>query len=59
MNNLFYDKNFNQDIGYWDVSNVTDMQYMFTISNFSYNVASWDTTNVTNTRPLHNSPNPF
>jgi surface protein len=40
---------FNQDIGNWDVSNVTDMNSMF-IAAFSFNqdIGGWDVSNVTN-----------
>ncbi len=43
LNNI----HFNQDIGNWNVSNVTDMSYMFyQASNFSQNLRNWNVDNV-------------
>jgi surface protein len=40
---------FNQDIGGWDVSNVTDMQAMFAYADsFNQDISDWDVSNVTN-----------
>jgi surface protein len=38
---------FNQPIGSWDVSNVTDMSFMFNYSIFNQNIGNWDVSNVT------------
>ena len=54
MSNLifffFYD--FNQPIGNWDVSNVTDMSFMFYVecglSQFNQDISHWDVSNVIN-----------
>ncbi len=37
---------FHQDISNWDVSNVTDMSFMFYQSSFNQNIAKWDVSNV-------------
>jgi surface protein len=38
---------FNQDISNWDVSNVTDMSYMFHYSKFNQPINDWNVSNVT------------
>ena len=39
---------FNEDISNWDVSNVTDMQFMFfNNSQFNQDISKWDVSNVT------------
>ncbi|MDE3740936.1 BspA family leucine-rich repeat surface protein [Maribacter polysaccharolyticus] len=48
MSNMFSNTTaFNQDISGWDVSNVTDMSYMFYNSNFNQDIGDWDVNNVT------------
>ena len=39
---------FNGDISKWDVSNVTNMKYMFYNSSFTNNISNWNVSNVTN-----------
>jgi len=42
------DHSFNQDIGAWDVGNVTDMSAMFFgAESFNRDISSWDVSNVT------------
>jgi uncharacterized repeat protein (TIGR02543 family) len=48
MKELFGNKNFNQEIGNWDVSNVTTMESMFFGSSFNKPIKYWDVRNVTN-----------
>ena len=45
---LLQTENFNQDISNWDVSNVTDMSYMFYESFFNQDRSAWDVSNVDN-----------
>lgn len=52
MNNLFSGEGanyniFNQRIGNWDVSNVTNMKRMFLYSEFNQPIGNWDVSSVT------------
>ncbi|MFD2199993.1 BspA family leucine-rich repeat surface protein [Shivajiella indica] len=38
---------FNQSISNWDVSNVTNMSWMFSVSTFNQPISNWDVSNVT------------
>ena len=38
---------FNQNIGQWDVSNVTDMTSMFWGTSFNQDISEWDVSGVT------------
>ncbi len=41
-------KSFNGDISSWNVSNVTNMKWMFVDSDFNGDISSWDVSNVKN-----------
>ena len=48
MNFMFNGSQFNQNIGNWDVSNVTNMTYMFYQTYaFNQDIGNWDVSNVT------------
>ena len=49
---MFYGcSNFNQPLGNWDVSNVSDMRWMFNwCDKFNQDISNWDVSNVVNMR---------
>ena len=56
MSYLFNDQiTFNDDISNWDVSNVTDMEYMFYGTPFNQLIGGWDVSSVTNMRNMFES----
>jgi surface protein len=57
---MFYSSIFNGVISDWDVSNVTDMSYMFKQSQFKGDISEWDVSNVTDmTQMFYESQNVF
>ena len=47
-NPSFTAESVNGDISHWDVSNVTDMGFMFKNSSFNGDISNWDVSSVTN-----------
>ncbi len=46
-NNFFGDNSFNYDIGFWDTSNVTNMNFVFIASSeFNQDISSWNLSSV-------------
>ena len=53
MSNLFQNSDFNGHISQWDVSKVTNMDYMFfNCKSFNQDISNWDVSNVTNMRSM-------
>jgi surface protein len=52
---MFGDSKFNGDISKWDVSNVTNMCYMFSYSQFNGDISKWNVSNVTNMEYMYDN----
>ena len=65
MRGMFYNNTdyedkfiFNETIGSWDVSNITNMEFMFYGNeNFNQDISSWNISNVTNMESMFQSTN--
>ena len=56
MSSLFEETDFNGDISKWDVSNVTDMNYIFTnCKSFNQDISNWDVSNVKSKDKMFNN----
>ena len=57
---LYFGRDFNQDVGNWDVSNVTDMSGMFReATTFNQDLSAWDVRNVTTMDGMFSSASSF
>lgn len=60
MHSVFYGADaFNQDIGNWDVSKVTDMSQMFVAKNFNKDISRWNVSKVTTVGYMFNASRSF
>ena len=51
---------FDQNIGGWNISNVTNISSMFSgASSFNQDISGWDTSSITNMRGLFSNTNNF
>ena len=46
MEGMFYGTIFNQDIGDWNTSSVTNFNYMFKLGQFNQDIGSWNTSSA-------------
>ena len=57
---MFSGTPFNQDIGNWDMSNFTSLNYMFSNATaFNQDISSWDVSNVTGMEGMFNGATAF
>ena len=59
MKRLFQLSKFNGNISEWDVSNVTNMSYMFHSTPFNQPIGNWDVSNVTNMEQMFSNNDMF
>jgi len=48
MGSMFKVSNFNQNINSWDVSSVTNMEWMLSFNEFNQPLYNWNVSSVTN-----------
>ena len=56
---FYYALDFNEDIGNWDTSKVTDMNMFSSTEAFNQDIGGWDTNNVTNMRSMFSYTDAF
>ena len=60
MSQLFYYSEFNGDISKWEISNVTNMEWMFSgAKKFNGDISNWDISKVTDMTRLFNGATIF
>ena len=60
INHLFNGEAFNGDIGYWDVSNVTNFYYSFSgATSFNQDISSWDVSKATSLNQMFKNATSF
>lgn len=59
MEEWFYRKDFNKDIGHWDVSSVTTMYAMFSYSTFNQDISDWNVSSLTNMNSMFKAATSF